>query len=268
MRPSKKYVELLEKIFPYRFTLAKLTHIPLVRSLIKKMIFEHNNLTYLPKDQVITINKTIEQQENMIIPSAIVEHFIHQSTYHVIMKSCICREANQCKNYPIDLGCLFMGEAAKEIPRELGRHVTKQDALDHVQRCRELGLVHLIGRDKLDETWLGVGSKIPLITVCNCCDCCCLWRMIPNLDETLSSTVKKMPGISIQITDKCVGCGACTDHCFVNAINLKGGKAVIGEECRICGRCAEICPNHAIKITIENEDFIQQTIDRVQQATK
>jgi hypothetical protein len=73
------------------------------------------------------------------------------------MNSCICREAERCEDYPIDLGCLFLGEAALGINPQLGRRVTKEKALQHVRRCREAGLVHLIGRNKLDTMWLGVG---------------------------------------------------------------------------------------------------------------
>lgn len=270
MRPSRRYVKLLEKMLPHRFKLAKLTQMPPLRIIIEKMVFENNNLTYLPKDNTISIplNKQVGLGDNIVISSKIIEHFIEQSTYHVIMNSCICRKGSKCKNYPQDLGCLFMGEAAKKIPAELSRHVTKKEALDHIKTCQENGLVHLIGRDKLDETWLGVGSKIPLITVCNCCDCCCLWKMIPTLDKKLSSTIHKIPGISINVDERCVGCGNCTkDICFVNAIEIKDGKAIISDECRICGRCAEICPNNAIKIKIEDTDFIEKTIERVKKAT-
>jgi ferredoxin len=161
-----------------------------------------------------------------------------------------------------------MGEAARKIPLELGRSVSKIEALSHVQLCRESGLVHLIGRDKLDETWLGVGSKIPLITVCNCCECCCLWRMRPYLNNDLASTIKKMPGIEIQINDNCNGCGICSNNiCFIDGIFIENDKAVIGNECVACGRCVESCPNNAIDLIIKDKDFINSTIERVKKAT-
>jgi len=271
MEPSRRFTRLIEKFFPYRFSLAKLTHISLFRFIISKMLFDKNNLTYLTKDSVVEIqlNKSIESFENLAVPSKIVEYFIEQSSFRFIMDFCICRESMQCKNYPIELGCLFMGEAAKKIPNELGRPVTVQDALDHVKKCRDAGLVHLIGRDKLDETWLGVGSSIPLVTVCNCCECCCLWRMRPYLDKNLSSTIKAMPGISIHVNSNCTGCGLCTENvCFIDNIAIKDGKAVIGDECVICGRCSDTCPHDAIDITIEDNDFINKTIERVKNATK
>jgi ferredoxin len=270
MEPSKRLVRLLEYIFPYRFKIAKLSKIPIFRWIYSKMIFERNNLTYLTKDKVveITLNKKIQPPDSIVVPSAVVEHFIEESCFRVIMNFCICREAMQCKNYPIEMGCLFMGEAAKKIPIALGRPASKKQALEYVEKCRKIGLVHLIGRDRLDETWLGVGSKIPLVTVCNCCNCCCLWRMLPYLDDRLSSTVKRMPGVKIKINENCNGCGVCGKGvCFIDAIKIIDGVAVISEKCLACGRCAEACPNNAIELIIEDKDFIKKTIERVKKAT-
>jgi ferredoxin len=270
MKPSRRFTRLLEKLFPYRFLLAKMTQFPVFRWIITNMIFEKNNLTYLIKDNVVEVqlNKKIEPLDNITIPSKVVEYFIEKSSYRFIMDFCICRESTQCNKYPIKLGCLFMGEAARRIPIELGKSVSKEEAFSHVKKCRESGLVHLIGRDKLDETWLGVGSKIPLVTVCNCCECCCLWRMRPYLNNQLSSTIKRMPGIKIKVNENCIGCGVCTEGvCFINGINIKNGKAIISDNCVICGRCIDKCPNDAIDLLIQNEDFIKNTIERVRKAT-
>ena len=270
MEPSRRFTRLIERFFPYRFSLAKLTNVPIVRWIITRMIFEKNDLTYLTKDNVVEVqlNKEIEPVDNIGVPSKVVEHFIEESSYRFIMDFCICRESMDCKNYPIDLGCLFMGEAARRIPSELGRSASKEEALAHVKRCREAGLVHLIGRDKLDETWLGVGSKIPLVTVCNCCECCCLWRMRPYLNNSLSSTIKRMPGVEIKVNDNCTGCGVCTeDVCFLDGIKIKDDIAVLSDDCVACGRCADRCPHDAIEISINDKDFIDKTIERVKKAT-
>lgn len=271
MKPSRRFTRLLERFFPYRFTLAKLTHVPPFRWIINKMIFEKNDLTVLTKDSIVevTLNKTIEPTDSIAVPSKVVDYFIDYSTYRFVMDFCICREAMDCKEYPLELGCLFMGENARRIPAELGRAVSKKEAFDHVAKCRKKGLVHLIGRDMLDETWLGVGSKIPLITVCNCCPCCCLWRMLPDLDNRLSSTVKRMPGVHIKITKNCTGCGSCTeDVCFIKAISVKDDVAVIDDSCVACGRCVEHCPHDAIKLVIEDDSFINRTIERVRNVTQ
>ncbi len=265
MQKNKKFVKLLEKFFPYRSKLAKITKIPIMRFIIKKMLFEKTNLTVLTKDKQVEINlnKKINPPESIVLPSKIVDQFIEESCYRFIMNFCICREAMDCKNYPKEIGCLFLGKAAKHINQEFGHKATKNQALKHVKKCRELGLVHLVGRDVIDEQWLGVYPGEKLMVVCNCCNCCCLWRMLPDMDKDTGMVVKKMPGVEIKVTDKCTGCGECTDICFVKAIKIKEGVAQISEECRGCGRCAEICPNNAIKVKINDNDFIEKTIKRI-----
>ena len=265
MQKNRKFVDLIEKFFPYRSKLAKVTKIPILNSIVKKMFFEKTNLTILPKDKIVEINlnKKVPVPESIVLPSKIVEHFIKRSSYRFIMNFCICRESMDCKNYPKDLGCLFLGEAAKGINKDFGYEATKEDALKHVEKCRELGLVHLIGRDVIDEQWLGVYPGEKLMVVCNCCNCCCLWRILPDMDKDMGLVVKKMPGVELKVTDKCNGCGKCKDICFVKAIKIEDGVAKISSECRGCGRCAEICPNQAIELKINNEDFIEKTIKRI-----
>lgn len=251
-----------KKLFPYRFFLAKMTTLPVIGHVVDKMLFEGDDIIYLPKDNVIRVNKEIEM-EDMVLPSRVVEHFIERASYYWIMDTCICRETMQCKDYPIDLGCLFLGEAAKRISPELGRPVTKEDALAHVQRARDAGLVHLIGRNKLDAVWLQTGTPDSLLTICNCCPCCCLWRMLPDLSPHIGRNVTKMPGVTVEVTENCTGCGACIDACFVNVITIKDGKATISEECRGCGRCVEVCPHSAIELTVENEQAVETSIKRI-----
>jgi MinD superfamily P-loop ATPase len=83
------------------------------------------------------------------------------------------------------------------------------------------------------------------------------------MDKDMGLVVKKMPGVELKVKDKCNGCGKCKDICFVKAIKIEDGVAKISNECRGCGRCAEICPNQAIELKINNEDFIEKTIKRI-----
>ena len=251
---------MINKFFPQRFRLAKLTNYPMIGRLVDKLFFEEDNMIYLTKDSVIELDRTIEMPDNYVLPSKIVEYFIEEADFHWIMDFCICRRSNQCEDYPIDLGCLFLGEAAKDIDDELGRRVSKEEALRHVERCREAGLVHLIGRNKLDPVWLDVRPGKKLMTICNCCPCCCLWKMLPALSHDISSKIKKMPGVEIEVTDNCVGCGRCTDVCFVDAIEIQDGRAVINEDCRGCGRCIEVCPADAITLNLKELDYYDRSI--------
>jgi ferredoxin len=258
------FVNLLQKAFPSRFTAARLTRFPQLGKWVDTMLFEGDDLIYLPHDRTIPVKVSIPQEEDMVLPSQVVDHFIQQANHHWIMNFCICRASSHCQEYPVEYGCLFLGEAVLDINPQLGRLVTKDEAMDHVRRCRDAGLVHMVGRNKLDKVWLGVGAGERLLTICNCCPCCCLWKILPLLDERISHKVSRMPGVSLQVTDLCAGCGTCSEGiCFVDAIRLVDGRAVISEECRGCGRCVEVCPNHAIELTVEGVSYVQQTIDRI-----
>ncbi len=60
-----------------------------------------------------------------------------------------------------------------------------------------------------------------------------------------------------------MGCGECQNVCFVDAIEIEGGKARITDRCRGCGRCVEACPNHAIQMTTPTTEAIENTVKRI-----
>jgi len=257
------FVHLIKKTYPGRFLAASATRVPLIGRIVDYLLFEGDNLIYLPKDKSIKIDRSFDPTGEMVLPSQVVEHFIEQASYRWIMNTCLCREAKKCKDYPIDLGCIFLGNATIGINPKLGRQATKEEALEHLQHCREAGLVHLIGRNKLDTVWLGVGPGNKLLTICNCCPCCCLWRALPNFSSQISAKFTRMPGVSVTVSDRCVGCGTCAqDVCFVEAIRLVDHHAIIDDACRGCGRCVDVCPQEAIEISVEYSQFVEQSIAR------
>ena len=264
------FVNLLKKSFGLRYLGAEMTKWPLIGRVMERALFNgHHNgdaLFYLPKDRVI-INEVIEDQENIVAPSEVVEHFINESKYIFLMNACICREAANCQDYDHNLGCIFLGEAVLEINPKLGRLVDKETALAHLEHTREVGLVHLIGRDKIDAVWMGVKPYTKLMTICNCCPCCCLFRFLPHLSPKLQQKIERMPGVVVEVTDECVGCGVCADGvCFVNAITLENGRARISDDCRGCSNCVEACPQGAIRVVIESSDYIENAIRRLSEA--
>jgi len=260
-------VYLIKKSFPSRFLAARATRLPVIGGILDRWLFAGDDLFYVPPDRLtrrIQIGQPVEDPGSLVLPSQVVEHFVQQAGYCWIMNTCICREASHCPDYPLDLGCLFLGEAVLGINPQLGRLVTKDEALAHVQRCREAGLVHLIGRNRLDTVWLGVGPGDKLLTICNCCPCCCLWRVLPHIAAPIGDKVTKMDGVSVTVSDRCIGCGTCTHGiCFVNAIHLVDGHSVISADCRGCGRCVDICPQEAIEIAITHDEFVTRAIARI-----
>jgi len=257
-------VKMIEMGFPYRFALARLTRAPVLGKLLDRWLFEGDDIIYLPRDRVISIGRDLEESQQTMLPSQIVHHFIDRAEYHWIMNFCICRESSNCRDYPITLGCLFLGKAVLGINPKLGRLVSREEAHRHARKCREAGLYHLVGKNKLDTVWLGVGPGEQLLTICNCCPCCCLWRFTPYIDRRIASKIRRMPGISVRVTESCTGCGVCIDACFINNIRQEGERAVIGDDCLGCGNCVEMCPDGAIVMVNESGVHIDEVIRRLE----
>jgi heterodisulfide reductase subunit A-like polyferredoxin len=83
--------------------------------------------------------------------------------------------------------------------------------------------------------------------------------------EIREQTVARMPGVEIEVTSDCVGCGECVERCMFDGIAVKDDLAEINERCRICGRCVDICPSEAIRITVKDDAAcVEETIGNLQ----
>ena len=247
---------------------AKATRLPLIGSVLRgvlRLLTRHDDAIYLPKDGILSLQAPIPTPESVVLPSRIVEHFVRQASFRFIMNTCLCRSAAGCKDYPIDLGCLFLGEAARRINPELGHAATLEEALAHVARARELGLVHMIGRHTFDSHWLGARPADRLMTICSCCPCCCVIGELQHVPPNDRNSISPMPGAHIHVTDRCTGCGVCTQGvCFTNAIVVLNGHASITGLCVACGRCVEACPNHALELRLDDDRYVEATIRRLE----
>ncbi len=209
-------VQIVKVTFNLRFKMARSCQkIPPLAWIANKLFFEGDHMLVIPRDATvvkkrniaeITVNTDIPVINNTVLPSQILKEIIKKSTNHVIMDSCLCRVSNDCKDYPHDLGCLFMGAGAKNIPSKLGKSVTTEEAIKHMEKCQNEGLVHIIGRNKLDSVWLNTGPKEELLTICNCCPCCCLWKMAPDLPEEIGRSIGPMIGVELKFQEEnCTG---------------------------------------------------------------
>ena len=256
-------VDLFRRSHPTPFT-ARLTRIPLLGKLAKRLFFEDDDIVFIP------MNEAIDPQENIALPSDIVRHFVRVAGHRWIMNECICRAAKKCESHPVELGCIFLGEAVQGINPALGRLASVEETLEHVDKCEEAGLVHLIGRNKLDSVWLNVKPGDKLLTICNCCNCCCLWKiLLPNAYGPIAESVHRPEGLEVVVSDACVGCGTCSEICFSQSIAMEDDRASISDTCIGCGRCIPVCPQNAIRLNIESpasfqEDLISRIASLVQ----
>ena len=213
---------------------------------------------------VIPINKNIEGAENIALPIEIIDTLIDRSSTHVIMKKCLCRHNYDCAQYPDDVACLFLGESALETPSNWQIPVNKEQAKAHARKAISLGLVPMVGKIRFDSDTLGIKDRGKLLTICFCCECCCLGRFLapipPKILDTLQHPVE---GLTIQVTDACTGCGECRDVCYVKAIEVRESRAVKLDSCRLCGRCAAACKQEAVKISLDNPNAVNDVVNRI-----
>ena len=250
----------LKYIFNWRFWIAEITKkSKTYRKIIDKMLFEDDEIVVIPN--TINVNKKIESEGSEFLPTDIIKEVISRCDDIVIMNSCLCRSSNNCKDYPQDIGCIFLGPTSKKIPSHIGKKATVEEALAHVDKADAAGLSHIIGRNKIDTVWMNVKPGEGLLTICHCCPCCCLWKVYPNLDESISDKLERLDGVEVKLhEDNCKKCKKCLDNvCMFKAIDMKDGKITIDTDiCKGCGLCANTCKFDAI--TVEYDDA---TIDNV-----
>jgi Pyruvate/2-oxoacid:ferredoxin oxidoreductase delta subunit len=251
-------------IFNWRFRIAKLTkQSKIMEKIIERTLFKDDDTTFIPN--IISINKKIEAEKSEFLPTDVLKEVILKIDDVVIMNNCLCRTSNNCKDYPQDIGCIFLGPTTKKIPRNICHEATKKEALEHVDKADAAGLTHIIGRNKIDSIWMNARPGEGLLTICHCCPCCCLWKVIPQLDDKISDKIHKLEGVEIAIDNsKCTTCMKClNDICMADAITLKDNNIEINQDtCRGCGLCVNICKQNAITLKYDDES-IDSIVDKL-----
>jgi len=218
-------------------------------------------------------NEDIELPLGAPAPLDLLDRLIEETSHRVIFDACGCRTARRCQRHPIEIGCLLMGDSALESPPSVRREVGISEAREHVARAVESGLVPMVGKARVDNYIFGVKERHRLLTACFCCDCCCISRYerhfpVNKLDEMFPS----LDGLTLEVGGACDGCAgraeSCADRCYIGAIEVRGGRAVITEKCRGCGRCAVFCPTGAIKVSITDGDFVAESYERIRAHVK
>lgn len=206
----------------FRVKAAQMRTIPVEKSIE----FEHNVSTY------DNITKVIDEAEG---PFAIL--------------NCVCRQVKDiledpCKATDRREVCMASGIMAQlTIDQGRGRAITKEEALEILQKNQEEGLV--IQPDN---------SQI-FSFVCSCCSCCCenlsKYILLPNPANVVIANYYAEVDY-----DLCTGCGTCVEICPMKAIKLKDDiSSIIRKRCIGCGNCAAKCPSEAISMKKRERQF-------------
>jgi UDP-glucose 4-epimerase len=243
--------------------IASLSKVPPTRRVHPWFKADLTDMRWLP------INEDLKLPESAPAPLDLLYRFIEESSHRVIYKACGCRTACQCKEYPQDVGCLLMGDSAMESSPSVSREVGVDEAKEHAREAVAAGLVPMVGKARVDNYIFGIKERRRLLTVCFCCECCCMSRYeryfpVKQLDEMFP----RLDGIKMVVNSACDGCGDCLEKCYIRAIEMKNGVAVIGDRCRACGRCATICPAKAVSVQIDDSLFLEESYNRIRAHTK
>jgi len=259
-------VFVVKYIFHLRFKVASLTRkSKIMNKIISKIVFDGDRTFFIPSNksmkhvETIEVNQKIDTCEMIVMPSDLIKEMIKKADDIVIMDKCLCRSSTDCKDYPQDLGCIFLGKTTHKISRNFCRDATQEEAIEHIDKCNQAGLMHIIGKNKMDTLWMNVRPGDELLTICNCCPCCCLWKVYPCLSDQIQADFFKLDTLSVECdNNKCIKCLQCIDVCFGKAISLVDDKIVIDDNCIGCGQCSGRCPVNAINISYEHDDIISK----------
>ena len=221
--------------------------------------------------RTIPVNLPLGEYENVVVPYKVFEHFINKAS-NIVLRTCPCRERWDCKNHDVSLGCMFMGDDTKNMalsPDE-GYVATKEQALEHLKNAMADGLVPLIGRNVAEaEDGHGIRDTGKFFGGCFCCECCCIGvktRQYVAPSSMGGGDSGKLEGWEMKVDyEKCYGCETCINTCPYNLrIIIDGKSSVDPAHCVGCGRCVDVCPNGAISIDIEDPEYIDKLITKLE----
>lgn len=229
--------------------------------------------THNTKGVAIPVHVDLDVQDNMVHPPVeLVKEAIRESEYRVIMNNCVCREMDQCKNYPLDIGCMFLGRTAEVcVEHKSGHEATVEECLNHVDRAIAAGLsIGAYWVEFEQYAWGFQDETFPdFIAFCFCCPCCCHAIKFENLaGGELRHIMYQSSGYRCEpIEYKCIGCGSCVKKCPRGFLKL-GSRGVIevNEHCAGCGLCLNACPQKALHVVKcgETKEHLQDYFDKLE----
>ena len=198
-----------------------------------------------------------DKSEKVVIPMDMIKASLKNATFIGGMDSCLCREANECKDFPSDVGCLFLGEAGKVIVKHnLGKEITYEEACARVDKAASYGLMGQAVWVEVEQLLWGIRNDQmdKFLEICFCCPCCCIaMRLARNATSNERHRFHPSGWTAVPDRTKCIGRKQCVsglNGCPVEAISFgEDGKVVINQEtCVGCGICKSKCNLDVIKI--------------------
>jgi len=210
------------------------------------------------------VNVPSQMRTIPIEKSVVPEH--HISTYDDVRKiidnadepililNCVCKQemamlGKPCSVTDIPDTCMGFGYMAKGFMEiGVGREVTKDEALERLQKYQELGLI-LQPNNSQDSGF-----------ICSCCgDCCANLQMVKRFPRPADYFTSNFH--AIVNSEACEGCETCVDRCQMEALSLIDNIATVDyDRCIGCGNCVVTCESEAIKLQKKEKEMVPQKI--------
>jgi len=157
---------------------------------------------------------------------------------------CPCRRKAQRCDAPVEV-CLQLNRAAEyAMARGTGRELTREEAMEVLDRSAEAGLIHS-----------AANAAEVAGAVCNCCPDCCIFFYPLTRYGGLQQGVAATRFRARVDSAACTGCQTCIERCPFEALDMvkvpgeKKLKAEVEpEKCFGCGVCVVGCESGAIRL--------------------
>lgn len=196
--------------------------------------------------RVIPVNRRLEARAEVLPYDDLKALLERCSSFRVA--DCLCRKEQALLGKP----CRHTSETCMSFSREpnayqdspeWGREITREEALELLERVEEEGLVHCTYNVQREPFF-----------VCNCCSCCCGFLRAVS-EHGAPYMLARSNYVSAIDRETCSECGDCGgDRCPVAAISAGSGGYVVDQgRCIGCGVCALACSYDAIRLVTRPE---------------
>lgn len=205
--------------------------------------------------RVIPVNESIKVDLEVRPHESAADLVNHAQAWGVL--DCICRVqkgliGDPCE-HPLDV-CMTLSEVPGAFDNaEIIRALTRDEALETLQRAADAGLVHSVSNNQKGIHY-----------ICNCCTCSC--GVLRGMAEVgIANVVARSPFVNEVHDLLCNGCETCLDYCQFDAL-VMGDDMVVqvsSVHCVGCGVCVLQCPSEALGMVLRPVDEIIQVPETI-----
>lgn len=228
-----------------------LTRVPGVETIIKRLALmtdKHPSAGFS-----IPFNVDLaDRGEKVTLPVDLAKQAIREASFRALINKCACRHTFDCKAYPHEFGCMFLGAGARVVVENgIAHEATVEECLAHVDKAAALGLAAGAFWVEVEQYVWGFKDKDRErhLELCFCCSCCCgAFKFEKSAKGRTKHILHKSMGWRCTVGESCTQCGACIEKCPRLLISRGTSRVVIDDECAGCGMCLEACKSGALRV--------------------